>query len=71
MHRILDEGRGRVVVGGIAQGDRWTDPRGNEYVIAWVRKLGVLGYRSVKDGPEAENVMDMTKFVQLFRPTPM
>jgi hypothetical protein len=39
--------------------------------VSWVRKLGVLGYRKVNDGPEAENVMDMTKFVQLFRPTPM
>jgi hypothetical protein len=71
MRRSADEGTGRVVVGGIAQGDRWKDPRGDEYVVSWVRKLGVLGYRKVNDGPEAENVMDMTKFVQLFRPTPM
>jgi hypothetical protein len=59
---------GGIKVGGIAKGDRWQDPGGNQYVVMWIRKLGVLGYRGIDDSPIAENVVDIVKFVQLFRP---
>jgi len=57
-----------IKVGGIAKGDRWQDPGGNQYVVMWIRKLGVLAYRGINDSPIAENVVDIVKFVQLFRP---
>jgi hypothetical protein len=57
-----------IKVGGIAKGDRWRDPGGNEYVVMWIRKLGVLAYRGINDSPIAEHVVDIVKFVQLFRP---
>lgn len=60
--------RDGATVAGIAAGDRWFDPAGNECVVTWVRRLGVLAYRSVGDCPKRENVVDVVRFVRQFRP---
>jgi hypothetical protein len=63
----IDEGRG-ASIGGIAAGDRWVDMVGNECVVTWVRRLGVLAYRSVGDRGKSEKVVDVVRFIQRFRP---
>ncbi|HVR63196.1 MAG TPA: hypothetical protein VMU50_14940 [Polyangia bacterium] len=60
--------RGCATVAGIAAGDHWFDPGGNECVVTWVRRLGVLAYRPVGDRVKSENVVDIVRFVQRFRP---
>ena len=60
--------RGCATVAGIAAGDHWFDRGGNECVVTWVRRLGVLGYRSVGDRLKNENVVDIVRFVRRFRP---
>lgn len=55
-------------VAGIAAGDHWVDPGGNECVVTWVRRLGVLAYRCVGDRVKGENVVDVVRFIKRFRP---
>lgn len=62
------EGAADATVGGIAPGDHWVDPGGNECVVTWVRKLGVLAYRRVGDRMKNDQVVDVVRFIQRFRP---
>ncbi len=55
-------------VGGIAPGDHWADPGGNECIVTWVRRLGVLAYRLVGDRLKIEMVVDVVTFIKRFRP---
>ena len=56
--------------GAIRAGDRWRDADGRVYVLTWVGRMGVIGYRRADDGgsgPDA--VMDVLRFVARFVPS--
>jgi len=56
-------------IGGIRVGDRWQDADGRAYVVSWVGRMGVVGFRRADDaGGESESVMDVIRFVTRFVP---
>jgi hypothetical protein len=56
-------------IGGIRAGDRWRDADGRAYVISWVGRMGVVGFRRADDTDgTAESVMDVVRFVTRFVP---
>jgi len=64
-----DAGASRARGGGICVGDRWRDPRGDEFVITQVRNLGVVAYRKAADKQSDESMLDLIRFIQRFRPS--
>ena len=56
-------------IGGIRAGDRWRDADGRAYVVSWVGRMGVIGFRREDDvDGTAESVMDVVRFVTQFVP---
>lgn len=56
-------------LGHIRAGDRWRDADGRTYVVSWVGRMGVVGFRRVDEtGGGAESVMDVVRFVTRFVP---
>jgi hypothetical protein len=56
-------------IGGIRAGDRWRDADGRAYVVSWVGRMGVVGFRRADDaGSGTESVMDVVRFVTRFVP---
>ncbi len=56
-------------IGSIRAGDRWRDADGRLYVVSWVGRMGVVGFRRADDaGGGGESVMDVIRFVTRFVP---
>ena len=56
-------------LGHIRAGDRWRDADGRTYVVSWVGRMGVVGFRRAdENGGEPESVMDVVRFVTRFVP---
>ncbi len=56
-------------LGHIRAGDRWRDADGRTYVVSWVGRMGVVGFRRADEaGGGAESVMDVVRFVTRFVP---
>jgi hypothetical protein len=56
-------------IGGIRAGDRWRDADGRLYIVSWVGRMGVVGFRRADDaGGESESVLDVIRFVRRFVP---
>ncbi len=53
----------------IRAGDRWHDADGRSYVVSWVGRMGVVGFRRDEEtGGGPESVMDVVRFVTHFMP---
>jgi hypothetical protein len=56
-------------LGNIRAGDVWRDADGRRYVVSWVGRMGVVGFRRADDlASGAESVMDAVRFVTRFVP---
>jgi hypothetical protein len=56
-------------LGNICAGDVWKDADGRQYVVSWVGRMGVVGFRRADDlGSGPESVMDAVRFVTRFVP---
>jgi hypothetical protein len=56
-------------IAGIRAGDRWQDGDGRAYVVSWVGRMGVVGFRRADDaGGGPESVLDVVRFVTRFVP---
>jgi hypothetical protein len=72
----VDLGRAVLTLAGIVPGDHWVDGDGAVHVVTWVRKIGVVGYRSAAAAAAAaaaehtgvDQVMDVVRFVRTFTP---
>ena len=57
-------------IGAVRAGDRWRDGDGCTYVVSWVGRMGVVGYRRADDSSGgSESVMDVVRFVTRFVPS--
>jgi hypothetical protein len=53
----------------IRRGDRWRGADGSTYVVCWVARMGVVGFRPETAGPDVpDSVIDAVRFVTLFVP---
>jgi hypothetical protein len=50
----------------IQAGDRWRGSDGSLYVVTWVGKMGVVGYRRQGAAADQESVKDVVRFVHEF-----
>ena len=68
----VDLGRAVLTLAGIVPGDHWVDADGAIFVVTWVRKIGVVGYRpsaaAAAQHTGVDNVMDVVRFVRTFTP---
>jgi len=56
-------------MGGIRAGERWRDADGRAYIVSWVGRMGVVGFRRADDpSGGSESVMDVIRFVTQFVP---
>jgi hypothetical protein len=58
----------RVSIGGVNAGDLWTNAEGRVITVTWVRRIGVIAYRSADDRNGQERVTDIVRFLRCFRP---
>jgi len=66
----VEWGRAVLTLAGIVPGDHWVDGDGAVFVVTWVRKIGVVGYRPTAAAQHTgiDNVMDVVRFVRTFTP---